>query len=269
MTALDTASDASNFQAEIIIPRHFFSTSYDSVLNSIDGILTRTERKLLSLFAFRAYKDGEIFPKQGSIAHKLGICVRQVRRVISSLVKKGFLSVLPPTLVDRHCYGKGNRYHFLNHPAYGPSAKMSSEMSSENAGPSIKDNKVIKKNKGVLFNPYEFVERHLGQGHHAQSIADALNSITARMGSIRHPEAYGNRIVDVQSGNYYAAEHHAADEERKQEPPTASLNLLEKLGFQPKSMPKRRVKTQNEIHHEIRAWKGIPDRRCAASLADR
>ena len=270
MTVSDSITNASAFQAEIIIPRHFFATSFDHVLNSIDGILTRSERRLLSLFAFRAYKNGEIYPKQYSIACKLGLSVRQVRRVIASLVKKGFVSVIPSSLLARHCYGKGNRYHLLNHPAYDSMARRSPEMSPEERPATINKSKVIKKNKGVSFDPYAFVERHLLQGKHALSIVEALNGITKRMGSIRNLEGYGNQVVAIQSGNYYARDLEAADEVRKKEPETPNQMegqgfSLEGCGLMVKRLPTRRIKTQNDLHQEIRAMQGVPDRRCGVS----
>ena len=265
MTNSDTASNSSTFQAETIIPRHFFSVSYDRVLNSIDGVLTRSERRLLSLFAFRAYKDGEIFPKQGSIAQKLRICVRQVRRIISSLIQKGFIKVVSPSLVDRHCYGKGNRYHLLNNSAYDPMRRMSSERSFDEAEPTINKKKWIKKEQGqgVPFDPYEFVKQHLENGAHVQSVIEALNGITAKMESIGNPKGYGDKIVKIQSGNHYSADLRATDEKRKQE---LIPNFLGKLGLN-KAMPTKQIKTQNDLHQEVRAMKGLPDRKCGVSLS--
>lgn len=262
----DTITNESIFQAETIIPRHFFSESFDSVLNSIDGVLTRSERRLLSLFAFQAYQDGHIFPKQNSIAIKLRLSVRQIRRIIASLIKGGFITVDPSSLVDRHCYRSGNQYHLLNHPAYASMVKMSSEMSYEERQCTFKEKKVIKKNQsqGVSFDPYAFVDRHLKQGKHVQSIADALNAMTARIGSIRNLCAYGSKVISVQSGNYYSTDRILENEERKKD--VIAPNLMEKLNFMPKKIPVKKIKSQNDLHQEIRALKGLPDRKCGVSL---
>jgi hypothetical protein len=179
-------------------------------MNGIHGVITRSERKLLILFERHCYLDGQIYPKQKTIAHKLGITVRQVRRLIASLVKKGFLAVVPPSLVDRHIYGKGNRYHLLDHPAYH---QMSSEKSSETEDHTIIYNKEIK-TKG-RFNIVEFLERN--QAKHSQAIIDALNALTARWPSIRFPGAYAQKIVDIQSGNYAEKEHNAITEQQAAE----------------------------------------------------
>lgn len=191
---------------QIIIPRQNFENPFQDILNGIHGVITRSERKLLALFERHCYLDGQIYPKQKTIAHKLGITVRQVRRLIASLVKKGFLAVVPPSLVDRHIYGKGNRYHLLDHPAYH---QMSSEKSSESEDPTIIYNKEIK-TKG-RFNIVEFLERN--QAKHSQAIIDALNALTARWPSIRFPGAYAQKIVDIQSGNYAEKEHLAQAEQ--------------------------------------------------------
>ncbi len=250
MSKLNTTSSSLNFQPQIIIPFNYFSSSYDSVLNSIDGLITSTERKLLSFFAFKAYRNGEIYPVQKTIARKLNIGIRQVKRIIQALIRKGFILVTPPSLIERHLYGKGNRYHFLYHEIYATTGKMSPEMSPEKLDSTFNNKKVIKKNKAVSFDPCEFVKRHLDNGKHALSLVDALNAITSKIGYIRHPEAYGNKIVDIQSGNYYSLEH------QQQQPSTPTVQesktLLEKIGFSPKTIKTGKKHTQNELHQQLR-----------------
>ena len=255
MSDLNITDSELKTQPEIIIPFNFFSDSYDSILNNIDGLITKTERKMLSFFAFKAYKDGEIFPIQKTIAKKLRIGIRQVKRVIRSLIEKGFLLVTHSSLVERHIYGKGNHYHFLNHEIYGKSCEMSPEMSPEIEIYTFKEKESNKKNKGVSFDPFEFVQRHLKDGKHALSIAEALNSITARMGYIKCPGAYGDKIVEIQSGNYHAADHQQQQEQ--QQPPTIkqAKTFLEKIGFTPKTIPTFRKNTKNELHQQLRGLK--------------
>ena len=69
--------------------------------------ITKTERRLLALLERFCFQDGKIYPKRTTIAAKLGIKPRQVSNLVASLVKKGFIAVVPAGLLDRHLYGKG------------------------------------------------------------------------------------------------------------------------------------------------------------------
>jgi len=212
---------------QIIIPRQTFENPFQDILNGIHGVITRSERKLLALFERHCYQDGQIYPKQKTIAWKLGLTVRQVRRLIASLVKKGFLKVVSPSLIDRHVYGKGNQYHLVDHPAYHQDqGKISSEMSSETEDHTINKNKVIKTKSG--FNIVEWLERN--QHKHGQAIVDALNALTARWPSIRLPGQYAQKIVDVQSGNYAEQDHQAQVDQEKTEFNAGYAVIAEMLG---------------------------------------
>lgn len=208
-----------------IIPANTFTSPYPQILNNIHGVITKTERKLLILFERYCYKDGRVYPKQKTLAFKLGITVRQVRRLITSLVKKGFVKVVPASLVDRHLYGKGNQYHLLNHPAYG---KMSGQVSSEKA-----DHTIIENNKYIKpkcsFNIVEWIEKN--QHKHGQAIIDALNTLCARWPSIKKPAEYAQAIVNIQSGNYAEQDHTAAEQQAATEIQTGYEKIAQNLGI--------------------------------------
>ncbi len=89
-----------------LIPVKKFAEPFIKVLNKIHGILTWTERRLLALLGDYCYEDGWIYPKQITIADKLQIDVRHVRRLVKSLVQKKFMVVQSPDLVDRHLFGR-------------------------------------------------------------------------------------------------------------------------------------------------------------------
>ncbi len=123
-----------------IIPYNAFRGRYHEVLFSLqkDKHITNSERQYLYELSKFAYRDGRCFPRQKTIAKKLGLCSRQVRRITTSLRLKGLTDVRKPDLVERHLYRKGNEYFFLFHELYRPFLKgnnpeMSSEMSSENS----------------------------------------------------------------------------------------------------------------------------------------
>lgn len=210
---------------QIIIPTQNFHSPFNEILNGIHGMITKSERRLLLLFERHCYKDGQIYPKQATIAYKLGLTVRQVRRLIVSLVKKGFLAVVKSSLVDRHIYGKGNRYHLLNHPAYG---KMSPEMSSEKPAHTIYKNKYIKTKSG--FNVVEWIENN--QHKHGQAIIDALNTLTARWPSIRLPGQYAQKIINIQSGNYAETDYQAAEQQIATEINAGYAKIAETIGIE-------------------------------------
>ncbi len=214
---------------QIIIPRQTFTSPFQQILNGINGVITKSERKLLILFERYCYQDGKIFPKQSSLAFKLGITVRQVQRLIASLVKKGFIAVIPSNLVDRHLFGQGNRYHLLDHEAYhqAEKSKMSSQMSSENGSHTINKNKDIKTKSCSDFNIVEFLKRN--QHRHGQAIIDALNALVARWPSIRLPGQYAQKIVDIQSGNYSEQDHQAQAMQNKVEIDAGYAKIAEML----------------------------------------
>ncbi len=213
---------------QIIIPRQNFQNPFPEILNGIQGVITRSERKLLILFEWHCFEDGQIYPKQKTIAFKLNLTVRQVRRLISSLVKKGFLSVVKSSLVDRHVYGKGNKYHLLDNPAYHPDqGKMSPEMSPEKPVYTTYKNKNIKTKGG--FNIVDFLEKN--QKKHGQAIIEALNTLTARWPSIRIPGQYAQKIVDVQSGNYSEQEFVTNAVQETKEINTGCAKIADLIGF--------------------------------------
>lgn len=213
---------------QIIIPRQNFQNPFPEILNGIQGVITRSERKLLILFEWHCFEDGQIYPKQKTIAFKLNLTVRQVRRLISSLVKKGFLSVVKSSLVDRHVYGKGNKYHLLDNPAYHPDqGKMSPEMSPEKPVYTTYKNKNIKTKGG--FNIVEFLEKN--QKKHGQAIIEALNTLTARWPSIRIPGQYAQAIVDIQSGNYSETDYQAAEQQAATEIKAGCAKIAETIGI--------------------------------------
>jgi len=208
-----------------IIPSKTFPIPFQKVLNKIDGIITSTERKLLCLFERYCYQDGLIYPKRITIAAKLGIKPRQVSNLIRSLVDKGFISVFKAALVDRHLYGKGNSYTMLFHAAYG---KIAPENAPENPDSTLlKNYKDIKTRSG--FNVIEFLERN-SQAHPA-AIVDALKELTKRWPSIKFPDKYAQKVVDIQSGNYNAADH--ADQVKEDTPKIMAgmATLAGKIGF--------------------------------------
>jgi len=209
-----------------IIPSKTFPIPFQKVLNKIDGIITSTERRLLCVFERFCYQDGKIFPKQWTLANKLGLTVRQIKRVVASLVEKQFIAVIPAPLVDRHLYGKGNSYTLLLNPAY--LASMSPEMSPENPDSTLlKNYKDIKTRSG--FNVIEFLERN--SQAHPSAIVDALKELTKRWPSIKFPDKYAQKVVDIQSGNYNAADH--ADQVKEDTPKIMAgmATLAGKIGF--------------------------------------
>ena len=210
---------------EIIIPRQDFQIPFNSILNNIHGILTKSERRLLNLFERYCFKDGRIYPKQSTIAYKLKISVRQVQRLIASLVEKGFLYVVKSCLMDRHLFGQGNSYHLLNNDAY--QAKMSPEMSCEKHDHTNYNNKEIKTQSG--FNILTWLEQN--KEKHGQAIIDALNTLTAKWTTIKFPGQYAQKIVDVQSGNYFESEHAADVEQEKAEIYTGYEKIAARVGF--------------------------------------
>lgn len=206
-----------------IVPSQIFDKPYSKILNSIDGIINKTERKMLLMFERFCYKDGLIFPKQSTIATKLNLSQRQVIRVINSLKSKGFISVTKPSLKDRHLYGKGNNYNMLNHPSYDyhksyddyiafeevqknfsndMSHEMTPKMSHENTDHTIIYNKRVKETK--RFDEEFFLLKN--KNKHPMAIEDALRSLKAKWETIKAPMAYAQKIVDVQSGNYNASD---------------------------------------------------------------
>lgn len=219
---------------EVIIPSKTFSDPYHKILNKIDGVITKTERKLLILFERYCFKDGLIFPKQSTIAYKLGISKRQVVRLIKSLQEKKFISVAKPTLVEKHLYGKGNKYCLLDHPVYHQDQKskkicqqMSPEVASNSSDASLYKNKVIK-NKSS-FDLIAFLEKN--QKKHAMAIVDALKALTARWPSIKFPDQYAQKIIDIQSGNYNAVDYEQESKEEVQEINTGYAKIAQKMGF--------------------------------------
>jgi len=230
MPSTDSIAGFTDFQPLPIIPSKFFSEPYQEILNKIDGIVTRSERRLLSLLERYCYKDGKIFPKQKSIAFKLGITIRQVKRLIKSLQEKGFVKVDVATLVDRHLFGKGNTYHLLNNPAY---PQMSPEMSPEKADYTIIRNKEIKNQ-----NSFDILEWLKDNGaRHEKSIVDALKELTRRWPKIKFPGMYAQQVVDIKSGNYHAQDHAADVVQEAKEIKVGYAKLADKMGFSMERTP--------------------------------
>lgn len=235
---------------EILIPSQTFNEPFNKVLNKIDGVITKTERKLLILFEGYCYKDGLIFPKQKTIAYKLGISKRQVIRVIKSLQDKMFIKVNPSNLLDRHLYGKGNSYHLLDHSVYQDSKKilssMSHEMSSETGDVSFIENKLIKHKSGSDFDIVEFLKKN--QTKHHQAIIDALNALTARWPSIKNPMNYANKIISVQSGNYNASDYEQQAAQETKEINAGYVKIVQEIGFDLESIDRhQKEETTQEI----------------------
>lgn len=238
-----------DFQALLpIIPQKTFSIPFQRVLNGIDGVVTRTERRLLALLERFCYQDGRIYPKQNTLAFKLGVTVRQIQRLISALISKGFIMVVPSALVDRHCYGKGNSYHLLNHPAYG---KMSPEMSVENQDPTININKRVKNKSG--FDVLEWLDKN--KGKHPQAVVDALKELTKRWPSIKFPGKYAQAVVDVQSGNYTEKDHVAQAQAETADTTAGIARIAEKIGFclPGFGLPKKKQNTPKDRNAEVNA----------------
>ena len=231
MPFANITAPAQTFQPSFIIPSKTFTEPFQQILNNIDGILTRSERKLLSLMERYCYQDGKIYPKQKTIAFKMSITARQIRRLIKSLREKGFLSVVSSSLVDRHLYGKGNSYHLLNNPAYG---QMSGEMSSQNQDHTLLKNYKDIKTKGG-FNILSWLKNN--GVRHEQSIVDALAALTRRWDKIRFPGLYMQQVVDVQSGNYHAQDHEAQVKQEAQDIPPGTAKLASLIGFSMNRMP--------------------------------
>lgn len=224
---------------DILIPSQTFSEPFPKILNKIDGVITKTERKLLILFNNYCYKDGLIFPKQKTIAYKLGISKRQVKRLIKSLQEKMFIKVIPSNLNDRHLYGKGNTYSLLNHALYQQESKKISKQMSPEMSPCDGNVSFIRENNKKLksssdFNIVEFLKKN--QKKHGQAIIDALNALTKRWPSIKFHDQYAQKIVDIQSGNYNAVDYEQESKEEVQEINTGYAKIAEKMGFNLNSM---------------------------------
>lgn len=288
MICLKNTAKAPELQAQIIIPYNYFVKPYIALLNSIDGILTPTERKVLSFLAFRGYKDGKIFPKRENIAKKINRCPDQVTRVIKSLVEKGFLWVERSSTVERHVFRKSNRYHFLNHPIYDEFEKTpippdpippdktrlhsirdrfdqirsrlvrsrlirSAPMSYETSGdPTYLYREIFKKEhreKGVFlkgkkaFDPDKFRAVHLARGVHPLAIDEAIRGVLIGK-DIRHPYSYGFHIINIQSGNYYAADAEVAHKVIKEKERGPVANFLAMVGLSPPTKEKKVTKEE-------------------------
>ena len=219
----------------VIIPSKAFNVPYPKILNNIDGIITTTERRLLVLFGRYAYKDGLIFPKQVSLAYKINISKRQIIRLIKSLVTKGFISVKRPTLVEKHCFGKGNTYCLIDNPVYhsGRNSKkickvMSPDKACNSDDVSFIDNKINKTKES--FNIIEFLKKN--QHKHGQAIIDALNTLTSRWPSIKNPMNYAQKIINIQSPNYNESSYQQESEQIDKEVTQNLSSLASKLGIE-------------------------------------
>jgi len=122
-------------QAEFFIPAKLFHGQYQNALysESFSAILSPTEKRVLIILARYAFLDGDCYPKQKTIAWKLGKTVRTIQRVLKSLVDKKFIRIQKPGLIDRHLFRKADRYFFVWHDAYRPFIDgLKQQMSPEN-----------------------------------------------------------------------------------------------------------------------------------------
>ncbi|MBN2120686.1 MAG: helix-turn-helix domain-containing protein [Candidatus Omnitrophica bacterium] len=79
--------------------------------------VTATEKLCWARLAQYAGKEGKCFPAQEELAKKLGISEAQVKRIIKSLVKKGFLTKERPTGQERLSH-RTTLYQFIWHPLF-------------------------------------------------------------------------------------------------------------------------------------------------------
>lgn len=75
----------------------------------------------------------------------------------------------------------------------------------------------LEKNPAKNFNPWAFIQRWANKNGHPAAILDTLIAIRQYRLKINNPWAYGNKIMSVQSGNYYEAEHIKQSEEFKKD----------------------------------------------------
>lgn len=209
---------------EQIIPKKDFNVPYHIVLNSIKEIITLTERKLLLLFNKFSHLNGRIFPKQTTIAAKLGLSQRQVIRTLQSLERKGFIVIQRAELIKRHLYGKCNSYVLTNNPAYDSKFfvdLMSFEkahdttvkMSPDSENVSLYNNKRVKETKRdkdiKSVCPYFDIEKFLNENQqdHSDNIIEALESLRQKLPNLdnfnvagflnEHKTRHGSAIVDA------------------------------------------------------------------------
>ncbi|MBW2100371.1 MAG: helix-turn-helix domain-containing protein, partial [Deltaproteobacteria bacterium] len=204
-------TDPSGDRQEIIIPFQTFGGKYLDILYSpyFSDILTATEKLMLKTLNGFAFKDGDCYPRQTTLAYKLECTTRTVKNLIRSLVDKKFIAVLSPTLMERHLLHKTNRYFFLWHPAYeivqmaDEKAVFSPQISPENAAPSfININQQILKTPAApnvenekvdfddicaeikrhdtRFNPAAFIGKYIKQ-FPAPAIEETLHAISKKL----------------------------------------------------------------------------------------
>jgi len=144
MTARHFSDPAGNRQ-ERIIPFQKFNENYLGIIYNpaFPDILTVTEKKLLKLLNEYAFKDGNCYPRQSTLAFKMQCSSRQIRRLTKSLEEKKFIEIERPTLIERHLFKKSSHYFFLWHPVY--ETLMSPEMSGEKAPGSLYTNQQVLK----------------------------------------------------------------------------------------------------------------------------
>ncbi len=125
---------------EIIVPYQKFNGNYLKVLYhpEFPDLVTDSEKKLLKYLNEKGFKNGKCYPRQKTIAWKLGISDKQVRNLTRSLEAKGFLLVEQCNGVARHLFRRTNRYYFLWHSAY---EAISAQISAQNVDPSFNKNK--------------------------------------------------------------------------------------------------------------------------------
>ena len=75
----------------------------------------------------------------------------------------------------------------------------------------------LEKNPAKNFNPWAFVQKWANKNGHPEAILDALIAIRQYRLKIKNPWAYGNKIMSVQSGNYYEQEHIQQSEKFKED----------------------------------------------------
>lgn len=222
-----------------LIPLKKFAEPFSKVLDKIIGLVTKTERKLLYWLEYYCMEDGLIYPKQKTLASRLGVNERHVRRLLNSLVKKKFVEVVHASLVDRHLFGMANRYKLLNHPIY---IAIAVEMSSETGG--VPYYTVFKSNQAHAYlNGPLSDDRFCGLNadKDPQDIFDALQITRKKMENgkyIRFPMRFAQKIVNRK------------DEDRKIQANAAKLAHNVALNLAAMPDPKHPPKSPQEINSD-------------------
>ena len=82
-------------------------------------------------------------------------------------------------------------------------------------------------------------------GKHPMAVVDALKELTKRWPSIRFPGHYAQKVVDIQSGNYNAADHAAAAKQEGAEIQAGAALVAQRIGFSLPGMGKSAKQERN------------------------